>query len=80
MFTCPKCNAAARTRTSLMLSKETRRSYHQCTNMLCGQSFTTLETVENYLNNVTPSARAHIIPAGAFPRSNYGENQLSLNV
>ncbi|MGX9243426.1 ogr/Delta-like zinc finger family protein [Pantoea dispersa] len=63
-----------------MLSKETRRSYHQCTNMLCGQSFTTLETVENYLNNVTPSARAHVIPAGAFPRSNYGDNQLSLPV
>lgn len=80
MFTCPKCNAAARTRTSLMLSKETRRSYHQCTNMLCGQSFTTLETVENYLNTVAPSATDHVIPAGAFPRSNYGENQLSLNV
>ncbi|MFP1869281.1 ogr/Delta-like zinc finger family protein [Lonsdalea quercina] len=63
-----------------MLSKETRRSYHQCTNMLCGQSFTTLETVENYLNIVTPSATDHVIPAGAFPRSNYGENQLSLNV
>ncbi|WP_414057405.1 ogr/Delta-like zinc finger family protein [Pantoea dispersa] len=80
MFTCPKCNAAARTRTSLMLSKETRRSYHQCTNMLCGQSFTTLETVENYLNNVTPSAKAHIIPANVFPKSNYGENQLSLKL
>ncbi|WP_370659814.1 ogr/Delta-like zinc finger family protein [Candidatus Pantoea floridensis] len=63
-----------------MLSRETRRSYHQCTNMLCGQSFTTLESVENYLNNVTPSAKAHIIPAGAFPRSNYGENQLSLTL
>ncbi|MGX9243428.1 ogr/Delta-like zinc finger family protein [Pantoea dispersa] len=63
-----------------MLSRETRRSYHQCSNMLCGQSFTTLETVENYLNNLTPSARAHGIPAGAFPRSNYGENQLSLTL
>ena len=80
MFTCPKCNAAARTRTSLMLSKETRRSYHQCTNMLCGQSFTTLETVENYLNNVTPSAKAHIIPVGVFPKSNYSEEQLNLSL
>ncbi|WP_242506244.1 ogr/Delta-like zinc finger family protein [Pectobacterium zantedeschiae] len=61
-----------------MLSKETRRIYHQCTNMLCGQSFTTLKTVENYLNNVTPCAKAHIIPAGVFPKSNYGEQQLTL--
>jgi len=78
MFTCPKCNAAARTRTSLMLSKETRRSYHQCTNMLCGQSFTTLESIEKYLNNVVPTANACIIPKGALPKSNYGECQLNL--
>ncbi|WP_420919952.1 ogr/Delta-like zinc finger family protein [Pantoea dispersa] len=63
-----------------MLSKETRRSYHQCTNMLCGQSFTTLETVENYLNNVTPSSKAYLIPAGVFPKSNYGEQQLTLGL
>ncbi|WP_292990789.1 ogr/Delta-like zinc finger family protein [Pantoea sp.] len=77
MFTCLNCNATARTRTSMMISKETRRSYHQCTNMLCGQSFTTLETEESYLNNVTPPAKAHIIPAGAFPRSNCREDQLN---
>ncbi|MDF7662413.1 ogr/Delta-like zinc finger family protein [Erwiniaceae bacterium L1_54_6] len=78
MFTCPKCNAAARTRTSLMLSKETRRSYHQCTNMLCGQSFTTLETVEKYLNAIVPTSVAHVLPEGVFPKSNYGDRQLTL--
>lgn len=80
MFTCPKCGATAKTRTSIMLSKETRRSYHQCTNLACGQAFTTLDAVENYLNTVTPSATSPVIPAGMFPRSNYGENQLNLSI
>lgn len=76
----PKFDAAARARTSLMLRKETFRSYHQCTNTLCGQSFTTLKSAEDYLINVTSNAKAHIIPAGVVPKSHYGEHQLELMI
>lgn len=80
MFICPKCGATAKTRTSTMLSKETRKSYHQCQNMYCGQAFTTLDTIFSYLNNVTPSDNAEPIPPDLLPRSNYGENQLPLAI
>ncbi|MEM6162447.1 ogr/Delta-like zinc finger family protein [Erwinia sp. P6884] len=79
MFTCPKCGASAKTRTSVMLSNEVRRSYHQCNNLSCGSAFTTLDAVEHFLNNVTPVA-AHTVPTDIFPRSNYGENQLALSL
>ncbi|HFK8541561.1 TPA: ogr/Delta-like zinc finger family protein [Proteus mirabilis] len=37
------------------MSSETRsRSYHQCQNMLCGCSFTTITSEEIYLTNIIP--------------------------
>ncbi|CAX57659.1 Phage transcriptional activator, Ogr/delta [Erwinia billingiae Eb661] len=79
MFTCPKCNASAKTRTSVRLSELTRRSYHQCNNLACGVTFTTLDSVEHFLNHVTPVA-AHNVPKGIFPSSNYGDDQLALSL
>ncbi|WP_148203359.1 ogr/Delta-like zinc finger family protein [Sodalis glossinidius] len=46
-FKCPRCGAVAKTRTSEGMSSETRRSYHQCQNLLCGSTFTTLERMLN---------------------------------
>jgi hypothetical protein len=46
MFVCPYCGANARTRTSRRLSEFTIRQYHQCQNLECSESFTTLNTVE----------------------------------
>ncbi|EKT66022.1 phage late control protein [Providencia alcalifaciens Dmel2] len=48
-FNCPLCGAVTYTKTSKSMSSETRRSYHQCQNMLCGCSFTTITSVEIYL-------------------------------
>ncbi|CAM3520417.1 hypothetical protein BS639_09080 [Rouxiella silvae] len=79
MFTCPKCGASAKTRTSVMLSNEVRRSYHQCNNLSCGSAFTTLDAVEHFLNNVLPM-KANAVPKGLFPNSNYGEDQLTLSL
>ncbi|MEX5919838.1 ogr/Delta-like zinc finger family protein [Providencia huaxiensis] len=36
------------------MSSETRRSYHQCQNLLCGCSFTTITSVEIYLTKTIP--------------------------
>lgn len=47
--TCPLCGHNARTRTSTAMSNLTRRSYHQCQNLLCGCTFVTLATVEYLL-------------------------------
>ncbi|REF28693.1 Ogr/Delta-like zinc finger protein [Xenorhabdus cabanillasii] len=55
-FTCPQCGAVAKTRTSEMMSEETRRSYHQCQNILCGCTFTMITSIERYLTLPTPPA------------------------
>lgn len=46
MFRCPFCGAMARTRTSRRLSEYTIRQYHQCQNLECSESFTTLNAFE----------------------------------
>ena len=84
MFKCPHCGATARTRTSKPLNEEHTiyRQYHQCQNMECGLSFTTLNSVEKIvtrrerMDQVEPG----FIPAGAFPVSHYGREQLSLTL
>lgn len=79
MFTCPTCNASAKTRTSVRISEMTRRSYHQCNNLACGAAFTTLDSVEHFLNQVSPVA-AHSVPKDIFPGSHYGDDQLALSL
>jgi len=84
MFKCPHCGATARTRTSKPLNEEQTiyRQYHQCQNMECGLSFTTLNSVEKI---VTKRERREklapdFIPAGVFPASHYGRDQLNLAI
>ncbi|EOG5604495.1 ogr/Delta-like zinc finger family protein [Providencia stuartii] len=45
-FNCLECGVVIYIKTSKSMSSETRRSYHQCQNMLCGCSFTTITSVE----------------------------------
>lgn len=80
MFTCPICGAITRTRTSRKLSELTVRQYHQCQNLECSMSFTTLNSVEKL---VTKRASREALPPGfipddAFPASHYGRDQLNL--
>ena len=80
MFKCPHCGATARTRTSKPLSEVTIRQYHQCQNMECGLSFTTLNSVEKIVTRRERRDQLEpgFIPTGAFPVSHYGRDQLSL--
>ncbi|MHA1000557.1 ogr/Delta-like zinc finger family protein [Leclercia pneumoniae] len=82
MFKCPHCGATTHTHTSKPLSEVTIRQYHQCQNMECGLSFTTLNSVEKIVtrrerrDQIEPG----FIPAGAFPVSHYRRDQLSLTL
>ncbi len=83
MFVCPYCGANARTRTSRRLSEFTIRQYHQCQNLECSESFTTLNTVERRVTKRSTSSEPlppGFIPSDAFPASHYGNNQLTLAV
>lgn len=80
MFKCPHCGATART--SKPLSEVTIRQYYQCQNVECGLSFATLNSVEKI---VTKRERRDKLapdftPAGVFPDSHYGRDQLSLAI
>ncbi|MCA7001303.1 MULTISPECIES: ogr/Delta-like zinc finger family protein [Pectobacteriaceae] len=74
---CPKCRATAKTRTSVEITELTRRSYHQCQNMLCGHCFTSTTYIDGSLNDTRPAPGA-CVPSSVFPRSHLGENQLDL--
>lgn len=83
MFVCPYCGANARTRTSRRLSEFTIRQYHQCQNLECSESFTTLNTVERRVTKRSTNSEPlppGFIPSDAFPASHYGNNQLTLAV
>ncbi|EPD3399125.1 MULTISPECIES: Ogr/Delta-like zinc finger protein [Klebsiella] len=83
MFVPTYCGANARTRTSRRLSEFTIRQYHQCQNLECSESFTTLNTVERRVTKRSTSADPlppGFIPGDAFPASHYGNSQLSLAV
>ncbi|UMO86162.1 DNA-binding transcriptional regulator [Pectobacterium sp. PL64] len=45
MMHCPLCRHAAHARSSRYLSESTKERYHQCTNINCGHTFVTLESV-----------------------------------
>ncbi|MEZ0583253.1 ogr/Delta-like zinc finger family protein [Erwinia sp. STN24] len=82
MFRCPFCSAMARTRTSRRLTEMTIRQYHQCQNLECSRTFTTLNTVER---EVTQRSNAQslppdFVPRDAFPASHYGREQLNLTL
>ncbi|MGG9047360.1 ogr/Delta-like zinc finger family protein, partial [Serratia marcescens] len=51
------------------MSNITRRSYHQCNNMLCGCTFTTTTTLERYICTPNPPdlSDGFRIPRQAFP-------------
>ncbi len=81
MFVCPYCGANARTRTSRRLSEFTIRQYHQCQNLECSESFTTLNTVERKVSKRSTGVEPlppDFIPRDAFPASHYGSDQLNL--
>ncbi|WP_273826882.1 ogr/Delta-like zinc finger family protein [Providencia rettgeri] len=79
-FNCPKCGAVTYTKTSKSMSSETRRSYHQCQNILCGCSFTTITSVEIYLTKTIPQELPEDfeIPMDELPKSHRGEKQMEM--
>ncbi|MFB4500437.1 ogr/Delta-like zinc finger family protein, partial [Enterobacter hormaechei subsp. steigerwaltii] len=64
MFRCPFCGAMARTRTSRKITDMTIRQYHQCQNLECSRSFTTLNSVER---EVTKRAGTAPLPPDFIP-------------
>jgi hypothetical protein len=58
MFHCPKCKHSAHARTSRYLSENTKERYHQCTNVDCGCTFVTMESVERLI--ATPGAAERV--------------------
>ncbi|WP_373962844.1 ogr/Delta-like zinc finger family protein [Kosakonia sacchari] len=73
---CPRCRAAAKTRTSTELSPLVRRSYHQCQNLTCGYCFTSMTHIDGPLNEVRTVPGATV--PDVFPRSHKGDDQISL--
>ncbi|PWC09678.1 hypothetical protein B4923_18945 [Brenneria roseae subsp. americana] len=82
MFICPHCGAVARTRTSRQLSEMTVRQYHQCQNLECSITFTTLNSVERLVTARTKceDVPPDFVPKDAFPSSHYGRDQLNLSL
>ena len=82
MFRCPFCGARARPRPSRKITDMTIRQYHQCQNLECSRSFTTLNSVEREVTRRAGTAPLppDFIPSDAFPASHYGNTQLSLSV
>ncbi|MEC5345095.1 DNA-binding transcriptional regulator [Brenneria populi] len=68
MMHCPLCQHAAHARSSRYLSPKTKERYHQCTNINCGCTFKTMETISDMI--VTPG---DVKPVPPHPtRSNQG--------
>ncbi|QII37351.1 DNA-binding transcriptional regulator [Rouxiella badensis] len=49
MMNCPMCQHAAHARSSRYLSTETKERYHQCTNINCGCTFKSLESITDII-------------------------------
>lgn len=62
MMHCQYCKHAAHARSSRYLSDTTKERYHQCTNINCGHTFATMETVTRSI--MTPG---DVIPAPPHP-------------
>lgn len=68
MMHCPLCQHAAHARSSRYLSPKTKERYHQCTNINCGCTFKSMETISDMI--MTPG---EVNPAPPHPtRSNQG--------
>lgn len=81
MFRCPVCGASTRTRSSFHVTKNTQRTYHQCNNVLCSASFSTLTEVTHYLTISKPNlSDLPPMPPTGFPKSHQGSNQIEMHV
>lgn len=49
MMKCPLCGKLARTRSSRDVTTETKERYNQCTNINCGATFVSHETLARYI-------------------------------
>lgn len=49
MMKCPLCGELARTRSSRDVTTETKERYNQCTNINCGATFVSHETLARYI-------------------------------
>jgi len=63
MMHCPLCQAAAHTKSSRYISRETKERYNQCQNINCSCTFKTHETVAGMIvspgvTNKVPVAKA----------------------
>lgn len=60
MMNCPLCGYPAHTRSSFIVTNETKERYNQCTNINCSHTFVSHETVvrsitkPNAINMVSP--------------------------
>lgn len=68
MMNCPLCGQAAHTRSSFQVSSQTKERYNQCTNIECGHTFVTHETLFVLFVVLRKSVLPHRIPKGC--RSN----------
>lgn len=57
-FICPFCGCTTTTRSSGAMSNRTRRAYHQCNNICCSATFTTLQEVEHVISRPQPAIDA----------------------
>lgn len=60
MMKCPLCGELARTRSSRDVTTETKERYNQCTNINCGATFVSHETLARYITK--PNLINKVIP------------------
>ncbi len=57
MMKCPLCGELARTRSSRDVTTETKERYNQCTNINCGATFVSHESLSRFIT------KPHLIEA-----------------
>ncbi|HEN3618725.1 TPA: ogr/Delta-like zinc finger family protein [Yersinia enterocolitica] len=77
MMSCPQCGAVSRTRTSRMITGNTKENYHQCQNLLCSCTFTTLQSVDKILSRPSRNNTA-TLPRDLFLPGHLGDDQFDL--
>lgn len=60
MMKCPLCGELARTRSSRDVTTETKERYNQCTNINCGATFVSHETLARYITK--PQLLSPVVP------------------
>ncbi len=82
-FICPFCGCTTTTRTSDPMSARSRRGYHQCNNICCGATFTTLQEVEHIISRPQPAiddaTKRAIIRPELFVSRHYKAAQMLMN-